>query len=104
MSSKYEVCPVCDGEGKTVNPSIDGNGITASEMDEILHDDPDFTDDYMGGVYDVVCRCCNGQRVVLIEDHVMDKLREAADDRRLAAMENGDYEAYQYAGDYRYGY
>ncbi len=102
--SKYEVCPVCDGEGKVVNPSIDGSGITASEMDEILHDDPDFMDNYMGGLYDVTCSCCKGQRVVLIGDNVLEKLREAADDRRQAAMEDGDWEAYQHAGDYRYGY
>lgn len=102
--SKYEVCPVCDGEGKHVNPAIDGNGITGSEMAEILADDPDFLDDYMEGMYDVVCRCCEGRRVVLIEDNVTEKLREAADDRRIAALEDGDWEAYSHARDWRYGY
>ena len=85
-----------------MNPAIDGAGITASEMDDILHDDPDFLEDYVSGVYDVTCRACRGQRVVTPD--VLEKLREAADDRRLAAMEDGDWEAYQHAGDFRYGY
>jgi hypothetical protein len=34
VPAKHEVCPRCDGTGSHTNPSIDGNGITASEMDE----------------------------------------------------------------------
>jgi predicted methyltransferase len=59
--AKNEVCYTCNGTGKTVNPSIDGNGITASEMDELGED---FREDYMSGVYDVQCRTCKGKNVI----------------------------------------
>jgi hypothetical protein len=95
------ICPVCEGEGKTVNPAIDGNGITASEMDEILNDDPEFIDDYIGGLYDIACRACGGSGKMR-ESHT-ETLRQNAEDRRLAASEDGDWEAYQHASDYRYG-
>ncbi len=65
MPAKRVVCPVCDGEGTHVNPSIDGNGITADEMQEL---GDDFREDYMRGVYDVRCEQCNGERVVLVPD------------------------------------
>jgi hypothetical protein len=55
------VCYTCNGTGKTVNPDIDGNGITQSEMDELGED---FREDYMSGVYDVQCRTCKGERVI----------------------------------------
>lgn len=60
----WKVCTRCRGNGTHVNPAIDGNGITASEMDEILHDDPEFIDSYMNGVYDVSCELCGGKRVI----------------------------------------
>lgn len=63
--AKNEVCSNCDGYGSYVNPSIDGNGITESEMAEILHEDPDFLDNYMSGMYDIQCECCHGNKVVL---------------------------------------
>ena len=55
------VCPSCDGEGKYVNPAIDGNGITQSEMDEL---GDDFREDYMRGTYDIRCEECRGNNVV----------------------------------------
>lgn len=55
------VCYTCQGTGSTVNPDIDGNGITASEMDEL---GDDFREDYLSGVYDVTCRTCKGLRVI----------------------------------------
>lgn len=60
----FKVCPRCEGTGTHTNPNIDGNGITQSELSEILHDDPDFLDDYVGGVYDITCQECKGKRVV----------------------------------------
>lgn len=95
--AKWIVCPVCDGEGKTVNPDIDSNGLTAEDF----RDDPDFAEDYMSGAYDIQCRACKGLRVV--EPKRMDELQRNAEDRRLAARENGDWESYQGAGDFRYG-
>ena len=55
------VCPSCKGTGSHVNPSIDGNGITQSEMYEL---GDDFMDNYLGGTYDIECIECNGRNVV----------------------------------------
>lgn len=60
----FKVCTRCRGTGTHVNPAIDGNGITASEMDRHDHDDEDFRDNYMNGVYDVTCHLCGGKRVI----------------------------------------
>lgn len=56
----YEVCDRCRGEGRHVNPSVDGHGISAEEFAE----DPDFEEAYFSGVYDVTCEACKGNRVV----------------------------------------
>ncbi len=58
--AKNIVCYTCDGKGTTVNPAIDGNGLTQEDFDE----DPDFRENYFSGVYDVQCRTCKGQRVI----------------------------------------
>ena len=68
VPSKVEVCDRCNGEGKHTNPTIDGNGITASEMDEYCHDEPDFRENYFAGVYDITCEECKGLRVVRVID------------------------------------
>lgn len=65
LPARYEVCGRCHGKGTHVNPSIDGNGITSDEMDEL---GPEFLEDYLGGVYDVPCEECEGERVVLVPD------------------------------------
>ena len=70
FSAKYEVCHRCEGHGKHVNPAIecDGGGITGSEMAEIMVEDPNFQNDYLGGMYDITCTCCKGNRVILVID------------------------------------
>lgn len=65
IPSKFDVCPVCRGEGKHVNPAIDAGGLTAEDF----HDDPDFAECYFGGTYDVTCNRCNGRRVVRVPDY-----------------------------------
>ena len=55
-----EVCGTCSGKGTTVNPAVDGDGISAAEF----ADDPDFAEAYFRGDYDVSCRTCSGRRVV----------------------------------------
>lgn len=105
LPAKFEVCTRCRGEGRHTNPSIDGNGITASEMDEM---GDDFREDYMRGVYDIACTTCKGARVVAVLDlsrcTKAQKLayrrhqrqeevwsRDDASEARLRAMEAGDY-------------
>lgn len=62
---KWEVCSRCDGDGHHSNPSIDGNGITESEMDDL---GDDFRKNYFAGVYDVTCEECKGNRLVPVID------------------------------------
>lgn len=59
IPAKFEVCGNCQGRGTTVDPAIDGNGLSGEEFAE----DPDFAEDYFGGSYDVQCRECKGQNV-----------------------------------------
>lgn len=102
MTGKWQICFTCRGDGHVVNPNIDAGGLSAEDFLE----DPDFAEDYRNGAYDIVCRTCEGTGK-LLSSEVREKRRllsEAAEDRRLAAQENGDFEAYCYAGDYRYGY
>ncbi len=97
LPTRWEVCHVCGGEGKHVNPSIDAGGISADEF----HDDPDFHESYMRGDYDVTCNRCNGRTTVAVVD--IDKLtpeqkhayarqlQDEADDRaeRMAEIRMG---------------
>ena len=98
MKPKWIICPVCDGDGTTVNPAIDANGISAEDFVA----DPDFRDDYMSGVFNITCRACGGAGKV--RPDAQERLATAAADRRLAALEDGDFEAYTHAHDFRYGY
>ena len=97
MKTKYQVCPVCEGEGRHVNPNIDAHGLTWADF----HDDPEFAEDYKNGMYDIPCNGCGGKRVVTKAR--IKELQQNAEDRRLAARENGDWEAYAVAWDWRYG-
>lgn len=94
---KWMICPACDGEGETVNPSIDAGGLSAEDFAE----DPDFAEDYRSGVYDVCCAACGGSGK--IRSGHLQVLRQNAEDRRLAAREDGDWESYRVANDLRWG-
>lgn len=89
LNAKYEVCSNCRGKGTTVNPDIDGHGLTMAEMDYL---GDDFREDYFSGVYDVACRECKGLRVVLVvdeENNPPEYLAEYFDQQQRDA----DYEA-----------
>jgi len=60
--AEYEICPDCNGKGKYVNPAIDSHGLSSEDFDE----DPDFREDYLSGIYDIVCCSCHGKRVILV--------------------------------------
>jgi RecJ-like exonuclease len=92
MPVKFEVCFLCDGHGKHVNPSIDAHGISGDDFAA----DPGFADEYFGGTYDVPCNECHGKRVI----HVVD--RDNCDSDLLAAydaetQEQRDFEIMQEA-------
>ena len=59
---RMEVCDLCHGEGKHINPAIDANGIEGRRFAE----DPEFAEAYFGGAYDVVCYECHGRNVVRV--------------------------------------
>ncbi len=99
LPAKYEVCDRCHGKGSHVNPNIDGNGITASEMEEICYYDPDFPENYMSGMYDVQCENCKGLRVVLEvdEDNLSEdgkKLLEIYNEQQFSKREDNYERAY----------
>lgn len=64
LPAKYAVCGRCDGEGKHVNPAIDGNGLSREDFEQ----DPDFEEGYFRGDYDVACQDCKGRTTVLEVD------------------------------------
>ena len=57
----YAVCPLCEGRGSHVNPSIDSQGLTQEDFEEA---GPEFKEDYVAGVFDQPCVQCKGRRVV----------------------------------------
>jgi predicted methyltransferase len=94
---KFILCPVCEGRGVTVNPSIDAHGLTRADFAE----DPEFERDYFSGMYDITCRACNGKRVVT--RNRLQVLKQHAEEREQAAQEDGNWEEYQGAHDWRFG-
>lgn len=86
VGSKFEVCTMCNGSGKVVNPSIDAGGITRDEFD----DDPGFRESYFAGHYDITCPECNGARVV-------PQLVFKDDDPIVAAIYKWEDDEYAYA-------
>jgi len=92
---KYEVCSLCDGKGKHVNPSIDAHGISSEEF----ADDPDFYDEYKSGMYDVTCYLCHGNRVVPVPDESRCNTEQKAFLKVLEERE-ADERAYQNECDY----
>ena len=89
--TKFEVCDICSGSGKTVNPSIGAGGLTQEDFDE----DPDFEERYMDGNYDVVCAGCNGEKVV---PHIIFhdlKIGKAIQEWQIAAADDAAQSAHE---------
>lgn len=64
VALKWQVCGTCHGKGKHVNPSIDAHGLSYEDM----HDDPEFAEEYLRGMYDVPCYECKGRTTTLTVD------------------------------------
>jgi len=62
VAAQKIICPRCDGNGTHVNPSID----LELTLDDLS--DPDFSEAYRRGDYDVNCEQCNGEKIVLVPD------------------------------------
>ena len=83
--AKYEVCNDCSGRGTHVNPGIDSHGISQEEFD----DDPDFRENYFGGVYDVTCYNCKGLRVIpTISENLLTETQKSQLERLQEKLED----------------
>jgi rubredoxin len=80
---RYEVCPMCEGEGSVVHRSL--SVWTESDRAE----DPEGFEAMLDGRYDVVCPECGGKRVVTQADE--EEFAERERDRRTRFMESGIY-------------
>ena len=82
LPTRWVVCPVCEGKGTHVNPSIDAGGLTFDD------DDPAFLEEYMRGTYDVTCYTCKGRTTIRDVDwEAMTEEQTAAYARQLADEE-----------------
>lgn len=77
LPAVWKICTRCEGNGTHTNPSVDGNGITASEFMEW---DPEEREGYFAGHYDVTCEECGGSGKV-----------EVVDEEALKAQSPEDY-------------
>ncbi len=84
IPTRWDVCPVCDGKGSHVNPSIDCNGLTAEDFAE----DPDFAEEYFAGTYDQPCNRCGGRTTVRVVD------RDSCEAELLAAYDADEQARY----------
>ena len=84
LEATFGVCPLCEGKGKHVNPSIDSCGLSREDFDN----DPQFEEDYFSGRYDVQCYECKGERVIATPD--LDRLNP--DQKRWWAAVEEDIE------------
>jgi hypothetical protein len=64
LPTRWEVCGVCDGKGKHVDPSIDCGGLNLERFDN----DPDFERAYFSGAYNITCNRCAGRTTVAAPD------------------------------------
>jgi len=76
--SKNEVCPTCEGFGTHLNPSIGNHAYTMEEFNESF--DEEGKEEYFrrGGIYDVTCEECKGNKVIQVvdEDHLSDEQKK----------------------------
>lgn len=93
LPARMEVCPRCDGFGTHLNPSIGEHAYSEEEFDEAFHE-PEDREEYFkrGGIYDVTCRECHGNRVIAVPDEkrINKKLMKFID---KVLQDDADYEA-----------
>lgn len=79
LPSKFDVCDRCEGHGTHLNPSLEKHAYTMEEFRESFDDEE--AEEYFtrGGMYDVKCEECNGNRVV----PVVDEARLTAEQKEL---------------------
>ena len=69
LPSRFEVCSRCDGHGTHLTPSMGEHAYSEEEFEETFHDDDDREEYFKrGGIYDVQCETCHGERVQEVVD------------------------------------
>jgi hypothetical protein len=54
---KWQLCPVCEGDGSVVDPAVDSSGLATRDMA------PEVREAYHSGSHDTECPECEGRRV-----------------------------------------
>ena len=99
---KFEVCSDCHGHGMVLNESMRDYGYSAEEFNESFDDEEKEHYFTRGGMYDVSCPTCKGERVeaVLDEDaiklnpklqEIFDQCEEQETERQAADAEDRAY-------------
>lgn len=94
LPARFEVCTRCEGHGTHLNPAIGEHAYSVEEFNEAF-DDEESREQYFkrGGIYDVKCEECDGDRVV----PVVDEARLTNDQKKVFAefekQEQENYEA-----------
>jgi len=83
LPAKHEVCDRCEGHGTHLNPAIGEHAYTRDEFNESFDDDERAEYFRRGGIYDVQCEQCHGQRVVTVVD---ERACTSATDKRTLAI------------------
>lgn len=106
--SKNEVCSRCEGYGTHLNPSIGEHAYTMQEFNDSF--DEEEREQYFkrGGIYDVTCEGCDGNKVVQVVDEgalctsekevyaiyescMEERARANEEDRKTRYYESGGY-------------
>jgi hypothetical protein len=109
LPCKREVCPRCEGLGTHLNPAIGQHAYSQEEFDREFDDEEREQYFKRGGIYDVQCQECRGEKVVDVIDEEAcrteeqkrilreyregeeDRARMDAEDRATYRMESGGY-------------
>lgn len=69
LPARFEMCNRCEGHGTILNPSIGNHAYTSEEFYESFPDEEDREQYFKrGGIYDIACPKCNGEKVVKVVD------------------------------------
>ena len=107
--AKNEVCSRCEGYGTHLTPSIGNHAYSMEEFNESFDDEGREEYFKRGGIYDVTCEECKGNKVVPVVDeeqlteeqkklyeeyceHEADMARMDEEDRRTRYYESGGYD------------
>jgi len=66
--SKNGICPECEGYGTHLNPSMRNHAYSSEEFNESFDDFEKEEYFKRGGMYDVVCTLCKGNKVIQVVD------------------------------------